>query len=555
MAATHTWNGASGPYIFDPAQYLDGSAFAPGDTLVVSSGDPTIGSTGSNVAAFRTGTFQFTIPGATAGLGTDNDALDAASTLAVSGPGTLEWLMQDQFVNNGAIQVGSAAASGSAVVSMATLKAVTLTNQGSVAVRNGSLLKLQPSTSAGAFVNAAGAVVSVSSGSQLASGSYYGYSSSGLGNLNTTNNGVIAVTGAAGRSTSASFKGSYAGSGLLSVRGAAGASASAALAEISGPASGIFDVASGQLYFHTTPVGGGVNFLDNNAALIIDRGAGTSYGTPGSPFGATIMGFQAGDVIALNGAVAATGFAYDPASHLLTISGAGGAQVAQFKLAGSYAQGDFQVTPADLGGGIRGLNITTTSTSQAIPSFSYTDNATGASGSSAGQQYAGPVSTLQSQYVWASPDGASITAFAPNVFLGGGAGNDALTAAAGSNVLDGGLGSNFVTGATGADGGTDTFFLDGTAGTTWDTIANFHPGDSAALWGFVPGQSAMAWGANEGAAGHTGATLHAAFADAGTPVSGSLTFAGLSLADAQSKLSLTPGTAGGRSYLYVHYNA
>ena len=259
-------------------------------------------------------------------------------------------------------------------------------------------------------------------------------------------------------------------------------------------------------------------------------------------------------MIALDGAVAATSFAYDPASHLLTISGAGGAQVAQFRFAGSYTQGDFKVTPADPGG-VGGLNITTTSTSQAIPAFSYVDTVTGEAGTSAGQQYAGPVSTLQSQYTWASPDGASITAFGPNAFLRGGAGNDALTASAGSNVLDGGLGSNFVTGATGADGGTDTFFLDGTAGTTWDTIANFHPGDSATLWGFVPGQSATVWSANEGAAGHAGATIHAAFAGAGTAINGSLTFAGFSLADAQSRLSLTPGTAGGRSYLYVHCNA
>ena len=182
------------------------------------------------------------------------------------------------------------------------------------------------------------------------------------------------------------------------------------------------------------------------------------------------------------------------------------------------------------------------------------DNVTGASGIGAGQQYAGPVNYLQSQYIWASPDGVSATSYGPNVFLQGGAGNDALTVSAGSNVVDGGLGSNFVTGATGADGGTDTFFLDGTVGTTWDTIADFHPGDSASLWGFVPGQSAMIWAANDGAAGHTGATIHAAFAGAGTAINGSLTFAGLGLADAESKLSLTPGSAGGRSYLYVHYN-
>ena len=553
MSTTHAWKGASGPFILDPTQYKDGTAFVPGDTLVVGGGDPTIGSVGSGLARLATGTYQFTIPGASAGLDTDNTALDAASAIAVTGPGPLEWLMQDQFVNGGAIQVGSAAAAGSAVVSMATLKPATLTNQGLVAVQNGSLFKLQPSTASGGFVNAAGAVVSVGSGSQLASGSYYGYSSSGIGNLNTVNNGVIEVTGAAGRSASADFEGSYGGSGLLSVRGTPGASASDALAEISGPASGVFDVASGQLHFHTTPVGGGVNFLDSNAALIIDRGAGTSYGTTGFPFGATILGFQAGDVITLKGFVAAAGFTYDPGSHLLTITDTGGTQAAQFKFAGSYTQSDFRVAPSASFSG-QGLDVTTTSASQAIPSFSYTDNVTGAAGSSAGQQYAGPLATLQSQYIWASPDGASITASAPNAFLQGGAGDDALTASGGSNVLDGGLGSNFVTGAAGADGGTDTFFLDGTAGTTWDTLANFHPGDSATLWGFVPGQSAAIWGANEGAAGHTGATIHAAFAGAGTAVNGSLTFAGLSLADAQSKLSLTPGNAGGRSYLYVHYD-
>jgi len=553
MPTTHAWKGASGTYILDPAQYTDGTAFVPGDTLVVGSGNPSIGSLGAGLAPLTTGTYQFAIPGASAGLATDNIALDGGSAIAVTGPGTLEWVMQDQFVNNGAIQAGSAAAPGAADIVMSATKPATLVNQGSITVQNGSLFRLQPITASGGFVNAAGAVVSVGSGSQFTSGGYYGYSSSGTGNLNTTNNGVIEVTGAAGRAASASFKGSYAGSGLLSVRGTPGAAASDAQAEIAGPASGIFDVASGQLYFHTTPVSGGVNFLDGNAALVIDRGVSTSYGTPGNPFGATVAGFQAGDVITLNGAVAAAGFTYDPGSHLLAITYGGGTQAAQFKFAGTYAQSDFRVAPSASSG--QGLDITTTSTSQAIPAFSCTDTVTGAAGTSAGQQYAGPVSTLQSQYIWASPDGASITAFGPNVFLGGGAGNDALTASGGSNVLDGGLGSNFVTGATGVDGGTDTFFLDGTAGTTWDTLVNFHPGDSATLWGYVPGRSATVWAANEGAAGHTGATLHAAFAGAGTPVNGSLTFAGLGLADAQSKLSLTPGNAGGRSYLYVHYNA
>ena len=89
---------------------------------------------------------------------------------------------------------------------------------------------------------------------------------------------------------------------------------------------------------------------------------------------------------------------------------------------------------------------------------------------------------------------------------------------------------------------------------TQDTVANFHPGDNVTLWGFVPGSSTLAWAANEGAAGYTSATIHSAFAGAGTAVNGSVTFDGLSLADAQGKVSLTPGGVGGRSYLYAHYN-
>ncbi len=63
------------------------------------------------------------------------------------------------------------------------------------------------------------------------------------------------------------------------------------------------------------------------------------------------------------------------------------------------------------------------------------------------------------------------------------------------------------------------------------------------------------WAAKEGAAGSTGATIHSAFVGPDTAVNDSVIFAGLSLTDAQSKISLTPGSAGGRSYLYAHCNA
>ncbi len=184
--------------------------------------------------------------------------------------------------------------------------------------------------------------------------------------------------------------------------------------------------------------------------------------------------------------------------------------------------------------------------------FSWTDTTTNTPGSSAGTAYAGGVSYLQWQYLWAGQDSVNITASLPDVFIQGGPGNDALTAEGGSNVLDGGLGSNFLVGASGADGGADTFFLDGRGGaTTWDTLVNFHGGDAVTLWGFVPGQSTMAWSDDQGSAGYQGATLHASFT--GVSVNGSVTFAGVSLANAQSEFTTSSGVAGGIPYLYVKY--
>lgn len=184
----------------------------------------------------------------------------------------------------------------------------------------------------------------------------------------------------------------------------------------------------------------------------------------------------------------------------------------------------------------------------------WTDTTSHQAGSAVGQSYAGPVNYLQWQYLWADPDSVNISTTLPNVFLRGGPGNDALTASAGSNVLDGGTGSNFLVGSAGADGGTDTFFVDGRGSAmTWSTVTDFHPGDAVTFRGFVPGQSTMSWAANDGAAGYQGATIHAATAGAGTPVNASLTFAGVSLADAQSKLSIVTGTAGGVPFLYAKF--
>lgn len=184
--------------------------------------------------------------------------------------------------------------------------------------------------------------------------------------------------------------------------------------------------------------------------------------------------------------------------------------------------------------------------------IAWTDTTSHQAGTSDGQNYAGPVNYLQWQYLWAATDSVNVSSTLPNVFLRSGSGNDALAATAGSNVLDGGTGSNFLVGAPGGDGGADTFFVDGRGGAmTWSTVTNFHFGDAVTFWGFVPGLSTMTWAANDGAAGYQGATIHAATGGAGTPVNASLTFAGMSLADAQSKLALSIGVASGIPYLYV----
>ena len=169
-----------------------------------------------------------------------------------------------------------------------------------------------------------------------------------------------------------------------------------------------------------------------------------------------------------------------------------------------------------------------------------------------GGTYAGQVSGLQNQFVNVTSDDLNAAASTADWFISTGSGNDAIAAFGGSNVLDGGTGSNFLVGASGADGGTDTFFLDGRqSAPTWDTIVDFHPGDAATLWGYVPGQSVMAWAADDGAPGYTGATIHASFAGTGTPVNGSVTFAGVSLAAAQSQFAVSSGVSGGIPYLYV----
>ncbi len=165
------------------------------------------------------------------------------------------------------------------------------------------------------------------------------------------------------------------------------------------------------------------------------------------------------------------------------------------------------------------------------------------------QAYAGPVPGLQQQVISLTAESLNILATQPNLFIHTGSGTDAIQASSGTNVLDGGTGSNFLT----AGSGTDTFFVDarGAAADTWSTVAKFHSGDAATLWG-VSAATPQQWADGQGAAGATGLTLHAGAA--GGPTA-SITLAGFSSADrASGKVTTSFGhdAASGSDYLFVH---
>ncbi|MBV8914823.1 MAG: hypothetical protein JOZ05_17520, partial [Acetobacteraceae bacterium] len=167
---------------------------------------------------------------------------------------------------------------------------------------------------------------------------------------------------------------------------------------------------------------------------------------------------------------------------------------------------------------------------------------------------------LQSEFLYPGLDNVAISATTPSIFLKGGPGTDALQVTSGDNVLDGGAGSNFLVGGTGADGGSDVFFDDGSLGAaTWSTIVNFHFGDMATIFGFHNGLSTVTFDAVAGAPGYQGLTLHSELNGAGTGVNASLTFAGILPADAVAHFTLSAGTlnagtANAVDYLAIQYN-
>ncbi len=171
-----------------------------------------------------------------------------------------------------------------------------------------------------------------------------------------------------------------------------------------------------------------------------------------------------------------------------------------------------------------------------------------------GTPYSGPVAGLQSEFIDNTSDNLSVTANVPNVFIHTGSGEDAIDVshANGNNVLDGSTGSNFLVGGSGKD----TFFVDdrGPSADIWSTVANFHAGDGATIFGITQQAFDTSWVDGQGAAGYTGLTLHVTAS--GHPTA-SLTLAGFSTADlGNGRISTTWGTEpGGTPYLLVHANS
>ena len=188
------------------------------------------------------------------------------------------------------------------------------------------------------------------------------------------------------------------------------------------------------------------------------------------------------------------------------------------------------------------------------PVLGYSDASTGAQGgTSLTASGSGGPSYLQYQYIWSGSDSVALATSAPNVFIRGGPGEDSIQVTSGENVLDGGTGSNYLTGGT----GTDTFFTDARGSSVvWNTLNNFHVADAATLWGFMPGVSSYHWDTSvSGSPGATGATLRANIVGGngrtGDGIDASITFAGLSIAQAQ-KLQVSTGTQAAGSYLYFY---
>jgi hypothetical protein len=161
-----------------------------------------------------------------------------------------------------------------------------------------------------------------------------------------------------------------------------------------------------------------------------------------------------------------------------------------------------------------------------------------------------PLSGGETAFTDITPDSLAVTATIPNVFIHTGTGNDILSATmGGNNVLDDDGGTvNFEIGSSGS--GTDTFFLDTRQNpVSWNTIANFHAGDAAIVYGVGPQDFQTLAVDGLGVPNYQGLTLRT-FQGGGAAF---VTLTGYSTADlASGRLATAVGTApDGSSFLLV----
>ena len=262
---------------------------------------------------------------------------------------------------------------------------------------------------------------------------------------------------------------------------------------------------------------------------------------------AQVTGFQPGDTIDIRGASA---FTLEQTATGMSLTAGGGT----LELGAPPPGSQFNV----YGDGHGGLQVLLDSPPPAN-AVQRTEPGVGSS-SALGAAYEGPVNYLQRQYLEAGERGVALRANVPNIFLKGTVSDDALQVTTGSNVLDGGAGSNFLFGGDGADGGFDTFFLDGRGGAvTWSTIVNFHPGDQATIFGFHPGVSTRPYTASDGVGDYRGLTIHSELSGQGTGINASLTFAGIDQSTADAHFTFTtgtlaPDTPNATDYMLIQYN-
>ena len=175
-----------------------------------------------------------------------------------------------------------------------------------------------------------------------------------------------------------------------------------------------------------------------------------------------------------------------------------------------------------------------------------TSTAIGSSTFSETELYQGAISNLNTQFLYDGDIPLAIVAQQAGMLISSQAQATAIQLQGGVNVLDMEQGSSFITSGT----GTDTILLHADQPqTTWNTISNFHTGDSIIIYGFTVGASARWWDASAGAPSYTGATLRLDIDGNGT-IDSSLTFAGKTTTDT-SYYQFQTGSVGGSNYLLI----